>query len=156
MNKLKAFTLVEILIVVAIIAMLATLTIPNLLRARLNANEAVAQGTLKSIATGCENFRASQVALSYAANLNELTSANPAYLDATVDTATIGVAKNGYNFTYTRVNLNQYVCCATPDIYQVSGIRTFAINETGLLRAMDNGAVVINTTAEYEALDVVN
>jgi len=143
------------MIVVACIAALSVLAIPNLMRARLNANEAVAQGTLKSISSACENFRLSQTPMAFPGTLQAMTVAIPAYLDTTVDTATSGVPKNGYNFTYTYVNDYQYVCVATPSAYNVTGKRTFAINETGLLRSADNAGAVVATEAEYAAMPVV-
>ncbi|MCP4650036.1 MAG: prepilin-type N-terminal cleavage/methylation domain-containing protein [PVC group bacterium] len=146
------FTLVEIMIVVAIIAMLAALAIPNLLRARLAANEAVAQGTLKALCTACENFRVARSPMRFPLNMAEMTVAIPAYIDNTVDTATTGLAKKGYNFTYTRINDRQYVCSATPEIYRATGERTFSVNETGVLRAVNNNGAVIDKEADYYAL----
>lgn len=146
------FTLVEILIVVAIIAMLAALAVPNLLYVRLNANEANAQGTLKVVGQACESFRVVQAIPQFPTSLAELTDANPAYLASIIDTATVGAPKNGYNYTYTRLNLNQFVCCATPSSYKATGIRTFAYNETGVMRAIDNNCSVVNTVAGYETM----
>ncbi|MCK5493516.1 MAG: prepilin-type N-terminal cleavage/methylation domain-containing protein [Candidatus Omnitrophica bacterium] len=152
-NRSKhAFTLVEILIVVAIIAMLAALAIPNLLYSRMLSNEAVAQGTLKTIVSSCESFRATDMLRSFPLNLAVLTTATPAYFSSAVDTVTTGTSKNGYFFEYIQIGLQQFVCSARPATYRSTGIRTFAVNETGLLRAIDNNGAIINTVALYEAM----
>ncbi len=151
----KAFTLVEILIVIAIIAMLAALAIPNLLYSRLLSNEAIAQGTLKTIAGSCESFRASDPARSFPANLAALTTATPAYLSAVVDTNATGTPKNGYLFEYTLIGPQQFICSARPSSYRATGTRTFAVNKTGELRAIDNNGAIINTAALYNAMTPV-
>jgi prepilin-type N-terminal cleavage/methylation domain-containing protein len=93
MNK-KGFTLVEIMIVVAIIGLLAAIAIPNLLRARLNANESAAKGSLRTVSTAMESYRAAQSTPMYPGALTDLSAANPPYID---DTLAAG-AKQGYGF----------------------------------------------------------
>ena len=78
----RGFTLVEIMIVVAIISLLAAIAIPNLLRASHNANEAASIAALRTISTACESFRSAQTPTSYPANLAALSTATPAYIDA--------------------------------------------------------------------------
>jgi len=154
MDSKSGFTLVEIMIVVAIIALLAAISLPNLMRSRLNANEATAQAQLKTLAQACESYRAVQNPTNYPPALADLVTSNPSYISPALDTATSGIAKNGYFYDYVRLNQAQYVCSARPEAYHASGTRTFAINETGVVRGRDNGGAAVNSTAGYNAMTV--
>ena len=124
------FTLVEIMIVIAVIALLAAVSIPVFLRARIQANETSAIASLRSISTACIGFRSIQSPLSYPNNLNELGSATPPYIDQILGAGT----KQGYSFNYNLVNANQYTCTATPVTPNVTGIRTFFLDESGVIK----------------------
>jgi type IV pilus assembly protein PilA len=134
----KGFTLVEIMIVVAIIALLAAIAIPNLLRARHNANEAAAIASLKTISASCESFRAAQTPPRYPANLAELGNAVPPYIDGVLAGATAaGTARQGYFFTYASpaaTRINRYTCLATPATIGTTGTRIFFVDESGVIR----------------------
>lgn len=141
----KGFTLVEIMIVVAIIALLAAIAIPGLLRARHNANETSAIGAVRTLSTALESFRASGVnatgtAMSltgptYSANLRVLSTMQPPYAPASLTNAqAAGTARQGYFYTYLFVNANQYQLRASPAAVRTTGSRFFYVDETGILR----------------------
>ncbi len=127
------FTLVEIMIIVAIIATLAAVSIPAFLRARIQANETAAIASLRQLSTACVSFRSIQNPLSYPNNLGDLSSANPPYIDTILGTGT----KQGYNFNYSLVGADQYTCTATPITANVTGVRTFFLDESGVIKEDD-------------------
>ncbi|MBI4845264.1 MAG: type II secretion system protein [Candidatus Omnitrophica bacterium] len=152
--KKGGFTLVEIMVVVAIIAILSVISIPNLLRSRLTANESAAESNLKTIALACESFRSVQPTPAYPAVAGDLTGATPAYVNAVIFDA---AGRQGYVFTYTQISNSEFVACGTPVSYQATGERTFAVDESGVLRFQDFGASQnVTTKIVYNAMTVVD
>ena len=135
-HNAKGFTLVEIMIVVAIIALIAAVAIPNMLRARHNANETAAVASLRTLVGALESFRANQTPLDYPADLPTLSSANPPY----IDTVLSGGTKQGYTFTYVRASANAYTVNADPVTANLTGTRGFFIDQTGVIRVAASGA----------------
>ena len=139
LRQSKGFTLVEIMIVVAIIALLAAIAIPNLLRARHNANESAAIGAVRTLSTAMESYRAAQTPPTYPAALVDLSTTNPPYIDANL----AGGAKQGYTYVYALTNANQYTVTATPTTANVTGTRVFFVDESGVIRLDDAAGAVI-------------
>ena len=150
----KGFTLVEIMIVVAIIALIAAIAIPNLLRARHNANETAAIGNMKTLVDSLESFRANQAPTTYpganvvsgvvaVTNLAGLANTVPPYIDAVLASG----QRQGYTFTYTAGAVRNvviqgqnfsvydtYTLAADPITPGTTGTRGFFVDQSGVIR----------------------
>ena len=162
-HKEQGFSLIELLIVVAIILIIAAMAIPNLLRARIAANESSAVSSIRTINTAEITYQTGYPNVGYAAALGNLGGANPCtpsptsacLIDNSLATASPGSGvKAGYVFLATGLvpvnGINtQYTAGASPMTYNQSGVRNFCSNEDSIIRfnAGAAGSTPVNNTA---------
>lgn len=137
MKSKRGFTLVEIMIVVAIVMTLATLVVSSVLRARHNTNEVAAVAACKTITTACQNFYANTLPHAYPATLADLIApvSSPPYIDSVLASG----SKQGYIFTYQFIDAESFILNADPAFSGKTGTRHFYVNETGIIRANHSG-----------------
>ena len=151
-NKQKGFSLIELLIVVAIILIIAAIAIPNLIRSKMAANEASAVATLRTINTSEVVYSSTYSTAAVFGTLAQLGSAGtagasctPAALQVTPPTAANAclidnaleianaTAKSGYLLTLNVAN-SAYTANNDPQAPNSSGVRRFYTDQTLVIR----------------------
>ncbi len=147
------FSLIELLIVVAIIMIIAAIALPNLLIARMSANEASAVQSLRTIQTAETLYATTYTSLGFSATLAYLGGASNAACVASstqaclIDNVLSGGTKDGYIITWTGDGLTPSVAYnlnADPVARGGTGRRSFFTNYPGVIRYNASGPATAN------------
>jgi prepilin-type N-terminal cleavage/methylation domain-containing protein len=147
------FSLIELLVVVAIILIISAIAIPNLIRSRIAANESAAVASCRNIVTA-EVVYSSTYGIGYSNTLLQLGPAvggapGPNGADL-IDSVLASGSKHGYSFTYTPVDANSdgfveaFMLHAEPLNPGFTGDRYFFTDQTGVIRADRSGPADVN------------
>ena len=152
-DRRRGFTLLELMIVVAIILTLLAVAVPHLLHSKMSANEAVARESLHVL-----NFALFQYWTTYRTYPAALVNlAAGAQIDATsadlIDPVLASGKKSGYSFSYAPVQgdldgtVSAFNITATPSAVGLTGHLSFLMDQTGAVRVLASSVVVTNSVA---------
>ena len=154
----RGFTLVEIMIVVAIIALLAAIAIPNVLRGRTTANESSAIGNSRALVSSLEMFRSVNNLYPLTANwvLDMYTTPTPDFgppsFNHVMDNSAASLSQ-GYLWTYTSAAGTVYTLQATPQTLNSTGTRSFFADDSGVIRHCTTGVQGKQATVASPSID---
>jgi prepilin-type N-terminal cleavage/methylation domain-containing protein len=149
--KQRGFSLIELLIVVAIILVIMAIAVPSFLHSKIMANEASAVYSIRTINTAQVTYATTYPTVGYAATLNSLaasssstaaTSTNAGVLDWVLGCTAAICPKSGYNFQLANVSgtpVSTYSVWGTPVSIGNTGYRGFCSNNMEPVLVDPNG-----------------
>jgi len=156
MNQNMGFTLLELMIVIAVMLIIAAVAIPGMREAQIHANEISAVASIRAITTAEVSYQATYGG--YAESLESLGGAEPCTKSAEtaclLDQSLAGGVKSGYRFVAVGGNASggestTFFVGAAPEVFDRTGKRIFCSTDKNVIRAdLNTAASTVPPTSE--------